>query len=174
DCHADNGYALWDYKSGEIPTRKDVLEHLIDPQILAYVHAAKEGRIPEISAGTENKAHISGGYIRLKTASAVVLSEFMKKEEDLDEVLRGWKEAVAGIGSKLVSGSFGAEPGHVSNGVREEKACRYCPYRPLCGRMGSRETISGQRHVFHPERKPQHEEDHGDGRREKTEDAGSF
>lgn len=142
DCHADGGYALWDYKSGGIPTRKDVLEHLIDPQIPAYVHAAKEGRIPEISGGREDKAHISGGYIRLKAASSVVLSEFMKEEEDLDIVLRSWKEAVARIGSKLVSGQFGAEPGHGSNGAGEEKACRYCPYRPLCGRMGSRETTS--------------------------------
>ncbi|MBW1742144.1 MAG: PD-(D/E)XK nuclease family protein [Deltaproteobacteria bacterium] len=142
DYHVDNGYALWDYKTGGIPTRKDVLEHLIDPQILAYVHAAKEGRIPEISGGKANKGHISGGYIRLKAASTVVLSEFMKEEEDLDIVLQDWKEAVAGIGYRLASGQFGAEPGHVSNGVREEKACRYCPYRPLCGRMGSRETTS--------------------------------
>jgi len=142
DYHADKGYALWDYKSGAIPTRRDVLEHLIDPQILAYVHAAKGGRIPEVSGGIENKAHISSGYIRLKAASAVVLSEFMNEGEDIDAVLQGWKEAVTSIGSKLASGQFGAEPGHTSNGVREDKACRYCPYGPLCGRMGSRETIS--------------------------------
>jgi RecB family exonuclease len=142
DYHRDSGYALWDYKGGATPTRKDVLEYLIDPQILAYVHAAKEGRIREISGRKGDKSRISGGYIGLKAASAVVISEFMNEEEDLEKVLQDWKGAVASIGSKLVSGKFGAEPGHVSPGVGEEKACRYCPYRPLCGKMGSRETIS--------------------------------
>jgi ATP-dependent helicase/DNAse subunit B len=141
DYHAESGYALWDYKSGAIPGKKDVLEHHIDPQILAYVHAAKEGRIPEIPGETENKTHISGGYIGLKAASAVVLSEFVSEEKDVDLILQSWKKAVADIGAKLVSGQFGAEPGHVSHGVREEKVCRYCSYRPLCGRMGSQETI---------------------------------
>jgi RecB family exonuclease len=138
DYHSEGGYALWDYKGGAIPTRKEVLEQLFDPQILAYVHAAREGRIPEISGRT---AHISGGYIGLKAASAVVLSEFINDEEGLEVVLGGWKEAVTSLGSKLVTGQFEAEPGHVSHGVREEKACRYCPHRPLCGRMGSRDTI---------------------------------
>lgn len=141
DYHTNSGYALWDYKSGAIPTRKDAVEHLVDPQILAYVQAAMDSRIPEISRGTEDKAHISGGYIGLRAASTVVLSEFINDEEGSGAILRGWKEAVADIGSKLVSGQFGAEPGHVSKGVREEKACRHCPYRPLCGKMGSRETV---------------------------------
>ena len=141
DYHAENGYALWDYKSGVIPTRKDVVEHLIDPQILAYLHAAKEGRIPQISGATEKNVRLSGGYIGLKAASAVILREFLNEDEGFDVLLQRWKEAVAIIGSKLVSGQFGAEPGHVSNGAGEEKACRYCPYRPLCGRMGSRETM---------------------------------
>jgi RecB family exonuclease len=136
DRHSDRSYALWDYKGGATPTRKEVLEQLFDPQILAYVHAAREGRIPEISGGT---AHVSAGYIGLKSASTVALTEFIHDEEGLDVVLQGWKEAVASIGAKLASGQFGAEPGHVSPGVKEEKACRYCPYRPLCGRMESRQ-----------------------------------
>jgi RecB family exonuclease len=140
DYHTDSGYALWDYKSGAIPTRKDVLEHLVEPQVLAYLHAAKEGCIPEISGRAESNARISGGYIGLKAASAVVLSAFLNEEAGLDDLLKRWKEAVASIGSKFVSGQFGAEPGHVSYGARKEKACRYCPYRPLCGKMGSPET----------------------------------
>jgi RecB family exonuclease len=139
DFHSDRGYALWDYKGGATPTRKEVLEQHLDPQILAYVHAAKEGLISEISEGA---AHISAGYIGLKAASAVVLSEFINDEKGLDIILQDWKGAVTSIGSKMVTGRFEAEPGHVSHGVREEKVCRYCPYRPLCGRIGSRETIS--------------------------------
>jgi RecB family exonuclease len=140
DYHKENGYVLWDYKSGAIPSRKDVLEHLIDPQVLAYLHAAKEGQIPQISGATANEVRLSGGYIGLKAASTVVLRELVNEEDGFDVLLQRWKEAVASIGSKLVSGQFGAEPGHVSREAGEEKACRYCPYRPLCGRMGSRET----------------------------------
>jgi RecB family exonuclease len=136
DYHADSGYALWDYKSGQVPTRKDVLENLLEPQILAYVHAAREGRIYQIPATSLSNAYIVGGYIGLRTPSAVSMTRFITEQKDLDIALQRWKEAVARIGSRLASGQFEAEPGHVSYGATEEAACRYCPYGPLCGRMG--------------------------------------
>ena len=47
DYHKDKGFMLWDYKSGDHPTRHAVVEDLIDPQIPAYVQAAKKGRFAE-------------------------------------------------------------------------------------------------------------------------------
>jgi RecB family exonuclease len=136
DYHADSGYMLWDYKSGQVPTRKDVLENLLEPQILAYVHAARKGRIRRIPARSPSNTCIAGGYIGLRTPSKVAMTPFFTEQKDIDIALQRWKEAVARVGSRLASGQFEAEPGHISYGATEEAACRHCPYRPLCGRMG--------------------------------------
>lgn len=134
DYHKDKGFMLWDYKSGEHPTRQAVVEYLIDPQIPAYVQAAKEHRIAEVEKELGPNVHISGGYITLKTPSAVTHKELTPTGGSWDKVLKRWKEAVARLGRELASGQFRAEPYPVSDGVGQERACQYCPYRPLCGR----------------------------------------
>jgi probable DNA repair protein len=134
DRHSDKGVMLWDYKSGEHPSGRDVLEYLIDPQIPAYVLAAKENRIAGLGKELAPNTNVSGGYIALKGASSVTHRALTPKGKGWDQVLEQWKESVARLGKKLVSGQFGAEPHPVSDGVREERACQYCPYRPLCGK----------------------------------------
>ena len=137
DYHKDRGFMLWDYKSGEHPTRQAVLEHFIDPQILAYMQAAKEHRIAELAKKFGANAPIAGGYITLKTPSAVRHKELTPKGGDWEQVLQKWKESVANLGKKMVLGQFEAKPHHLLNGARQEqeKVCQYCPYRPLCGNM---------------------------------------
>ena len=134
DGHKDKGVILWDYKSGEPPSAQAVLEYLVDPQIPAYVLAAKEHRIAGVGKELGQDTRVSGGYILLKKTSSVSHRVLKPKEESWDQVLQEWKEAVARLGQKLVSGEFGAEPYPVSGGARQENACLYCPYRPLCNR----------------------------------------
>lgn len=134
DYHKDKGFMLWDYKSGEHPTGHAVIEYLIDPQIPAYVQAAKEHRVTEVKKKLGPNVHISGGYITLKTPSAITHKELTPTEGSWDQVLKRWKEAVARLGNVLASGQFRAEPYPVSDGVGQETACQYCSYRPLCGR----------------------------------------
>jgi len=125
---------LWDYKSGEHPSRHAVIEYLIDPQIPAYVQAAKEHRIAEVEKELRLNIYMSGGFITLKTPSAVTHKELAPRGESWDQVLKRWQEAVARLGKMLASGQFRAEPYPVSNSVGQDVACRYCPYMPLCGR----------------------------------------
>jgi hypothetical protein len=41
---------------------------------------------------------------------------------------------VARLGKVLASGQFTAESHPLADGVGQETACRYCSYRPLCGK----------------------------------------
>jgi RecB family exonuclease len=134
DGHRDKGLMLWDYKSGEHPSKQAVLEYLIDPQIPAYVLAAKEHRLAGLEKELRPGTHVSGGYILLKGPSSVSHKRLTPKDGNWDPVLKQWKEAVETLGKKLASGEFEANPYPVSDGVRREAACRSCPYRPLCGR----------------------------------------
>jgi RecB family exonuclease len=144
DYHKDKGLMLWDYKSGEHPTTHAVTEYLIDPQIPAYVLAAKEHLIGEVEKEVGREVHISGGYITLKTPSAVTHKELAPTGGSWGRVLEGWKEAVARLGKVLGSGQFRAEPYPLSDGVRQEMACQYCPYRPLCGRQAKGVSVTWQ------------------------------
>ena len=138
DHHKDKGLILWDYKSGEHPVGRAVVEYLADPQIPAYVQAAKENRIAELAKEPGPGVDISGGYISLKTPSMVTHKELAPKRESWDQVLKRWQKAVASLGKLLASGQFMAEPYPVSDGVGQEKACRYCPYIPMCNRKEAR------------------------------------
>ena len=132
---------MWDYKSGEHPSKQDVTEHLIDPQIPAYIQAAKEQRIVAVEKEIEPNVQISGGFITLKTQSAVTHKEIAPRGGSWDQVLKQWQEAVERLGKKLSSGQFRAEPYPVSNGVGQDVACRYCPYMSLCGMKYSTYSI---------------------------------
>jgi RecB family exonuclease len=138
DHHTDKGIMLWDYKSGEYPTRRAVGEQLIDPQIPAYILAATRHRIAELEAqfekGIKSGLHISGGYIALNKPSSVGHKDITPKGGSWNQVLDQWEQSLAGLGQMLVSGRFEASPYPVSAATDKEKACQYCPYKPLCGR----------------------------------------
>lgn len=134
DGHEDKGIVLWDYKSGEYASGREVLEFFIDPQIPTYIMAAREGRIAGIVKGLGPNMDLSGGYIVLKKPSSVGHKALAPREGDWDKILNQWKEAVTTLGKKLVSGQFRAGPYPVSKGARNENACQYCPYGSLCNR----------------------------------------
>ncbi|NVM21860.1 MAG: PD-(D/E)XK nuclease family protein [Desulfobacterales bacterium] len=134
DSHREKGIRLWDYKSGELPLKRAVVEDLTEPQIPAYMQAVEAEMIAEIKKDIGDGAPLSGGYIALKTASAISHQDLTPKGETWDEILGRWQEAVARIGKILGSGRFAAEPYPASEAARKESACQYCPYRPLCNR----------------------------------------
>ncbi|MBW1896117.1 MAG: PD-(D/E)XK nuclease family protein, partial [Deltaproteobacteria bacterium] len=137
DCHKEKGVMLWDYKSGDHPRARDVVEDFSDPQLPAYMEAARKKRIAGIARALETNAFMSAGYITLKTASSVAHKVFGPKGGDWKLVLIRWRKAVARLGKMLVSGDLQARPFPVSDGVDSQKACRFCPYGPLCGRKES-------------------------------------
>ncbi len=137
DYHRQHGIMMWDYKSGEHPPVRAVVQDLTEPQIPAYILAAKAERISEIKEHVGAGVPVSGGYISLRTAPAISHKALTPKGRTWDEVLETWKEAVSRLGKMLAAGQFRADPYCVSNhDGKNDKACRYCPYRPLCGRQG--------------------------------------
>ncbi len=68
DSHPDRGKVLWDYKTGDAPPKKEVLEEKVRPQLPAYLLSLKEGRLPRLGKW---KGQVGAGYITLKKASEV-------------------------------------------------------------------------------------------------------
>jgi RecB family exonuclease len=63
DHHPKEGKALWDYKTGEVPAKKEVLETMVRPQIPAYLLSLRQGLLRGRASQTDQ---VETGYISLK------------------------------------------------------------------------------------------------------------
>jgi ATP-dependent helicase/nuclease subunit B len=121
---------VWDYKSGEIPKKQQVLEDLAEPQLACYLLAVEQGRVPADQAGADLRA----GFIGLKSPKPQHL-----KHEDFKATPETWQAAaaafarrVADLGRRLAAGDFHPDPTPAPAG-KDQGACRYCAYALVCG-----------------------------------------
>jgi len=132
DYHPDKGIVVWDYKTGEIPSKKSVTTDLIEPQIPLYILALKEHKVAGITQNRLEDRTFSGGYISLKKWSSISHQDYTPEKETWEVVLKRWQEVVSDLGKLVAAGQYPAEPYPVSRTDKKEKPCEYCPYRPLC------------------------------------------
>jgi len=131
DYHPDQGeVVVWDYKSGKIPSKKQVFEEGEEAQLPCYLLAVEQGRAP----AAQGAAILRAGFIGLKSSRSQHL-----KHEDFGAPPEKWREAagvfaqrVAALGRRLAAGDFRPDPAPAPQG-KQLGACRYCPYGLLCG-----------------------------------------
>ncbi|MEW6387827.1 MAG: PD-(D/E)XK nuclease family protein, partial [Thermodesulfobacteriota bacterium] len=121
---------VWDYKSGVLPSAKQVFERLEEFQLPGYLLAVKQGRVqlpPEVS-------RLRAGFIGLKSTreSELKHQDFPKDADRWEEVLAAWEGGVARLGQRLRAGEYGPEPIPAPEKNRPG-ACAYCPYPLVCG-----------------------------------------
>ena len=128
DFSNDEGLLLWDYKTGTPSSAADIVKRLKDPQLVIYLIALADGRIPGLETYAGLDTPFSAGYIRLRSAGDIGISPVRGIESSLEE----WGSALARLGAILGSGDFRPEPFPVSNEPRRHKACEICPFITLC------------------------------------------
>lgn len=136
DVASDGSYVLYDYKTGSVPTPKDVRTGA-DVQIAAYLLAAQK-LLPE----AEN---VGVGYYHISTAKRVGIFRedwvgpllLQRGPNSLDaeafgEQLQFFEQTISSMLQRILAGDFPAEPSSSRN-------CRYCPYRGISRReVGTR------------------------------------
>jgi len=132
DYHPTKGIVVWDYKTGEIPSKKGVLTDLNEPQIPLYLLALKGGKVSGIIQDELKDKPLSGGYISLKKWSLILHQDYTPKNETWETVLERWQKAVSKLGELFTSGQYPAKPYPFSTTDKKDRDCLYCPYRPLC------------------------------------------
>ena len=131
DYHPENSdLVVWDYKSGEIPKKNQVLAEAAEAQLPCYLLAVQQGRIPVNQAA----ANLRAGFIGLKSLRSLHL-----KHQDFDATPAQWGEAaaafaakVAALGRRLAAGDFHPDPTPAPK-QPHDGACQYCPYELVCG-----------------------------------------
>ena len=121
---------VWDYKSGEIPKKNQVLEEVAEAQLPCYLLAVQQGRVPV----SPTAANLRAGFIGLKSPRSHHL-----KHEDFGAAPEKWREAAAAfaakvtaLGRRLAAGDFHPDPTPAPE-KPHGGACQYCPYELVCG-----------------------------------------
>ena len=128
DSHPDRGKVLWDYKTGDAPPKKEVLEEQVRPQLPAYLLSLKEGRLHRLG---QWKGQVEAGYITLKRASEV--RHLVLKDVDWENFLENWIEWVKKRLGGPLKGLYIADPKPLPTPSQGEGACKGCPFPNLCG-----------------------------------------
>jgi RecB family exonuclease len=135
DRHESGGLMIWDYKTGILFGKKNLIEDRDKFQLAGYLLAVQQGLIkapphPEARAG----------FIGLKSSRDEHL-----KFEDYDLSADQWREIlknklleVSRIGSLVAEGNFRPDP--CQPPTAGKSSCQYCPFNLLCGYQGDLET----------------------------------
>jgi RecB family exonuclease len=131
DYHPENlELAVWDYKSGEVPTARKIFEELADFQLAGYLLALLHGRTP---APPEVEG-VRAGVIGLKSSRSKHLKyeDFESRTEEWNQVLAQWEARLRDLAHRLARGDFSPAP-HPAPTDKDLKACRFCAYTLVCG-----------------------------------------
>jgi len=128
DTHPEKGRALWDYKTGNPPSRAEVVNEMVRPQLPAYLLAIKKGLVSCLSA---TSAQTQAGYIVLKKASDVKVSDL--KNVDWEDFLKDWIEEVKKRLEGPSKGIYIADPRPRPSSSENRGACEHCGFSNLCG-----------------------------------------
>lgn len=94
DVHGEEGLICWDYKTGRVPSAREVCETLVAPQLPAYLLALRQGLVRE--ALKLEGLPLAAGYIDLR--SVRYLRHFLCLKASMDELigfLERWEEHAA-------------------------------------------------------------------------------
>jgi len=135
DCHDTEGFAVWDYKSGALPSASEVLLSATQPQLPAYLLALQRGLLQGYDPGN---SPLHAGYIPLKKAADVQV-KFLKSAKkgavDWPAFLRQWEDNLAQCLEAPQKGFFDAIPRPETSASFQKRkgACEYCEFYNLCG-----------------------------------------
>jgi len=131
DWHPETAdLVVWDYKSGEIPKAKRVLEDREEYQLPGYLLAVQQGRVPCRPV----TASLRAGFIGLKSLRSHHLrhEDFGAPAAQWREVAAAFADQVTALGRRLAAGDFRPDPSPAP-AKPGDGACQYCPYELICG-----------------------------------------
>jgi RecB family exonuclease len=127
DVHPDEGTMLWDYKTGELPGPKDIIECRHQFQLVGYLLALRQGLIGA------PKPQARAGIIGLKSGrdDHLKFEDYQLTAARWQEILSSKLAAVAAMGQRIGEGDFCPDPSQPP--PEPGNSCQYCAYTLLCG-----------------------------------------
>ncbi|MFH1148618.1 MAG: PD-(D/E)XK nuclease family protein [Pseudomonadota bacterium] len=126
DLDPDGRIYCWDYKTGSIPSSKEIMADFTSPQLPCYLLAVRNGQV-RLPAQADN---CGAGYISLKLEGDVQFNRPVS-DEDWEGCISAWVEEIAELGRKLNEGRLQADPKPRPK-PGNPGPCRMCEYGIIC------------------------------------------
>lgn len=134
DFHEQEGFAVWDYKTGVLPSAAAVIEKAAAPQLPAYLLALRRGLVAGLDGA--GKA-LQAGYIGLRDQAAVRIAPLARRRDviDWDKALAEWEAAMALRLADPRRGCYAPDPRPGSPRIFRSRSgkCEFCEFFNLCG-----------------------------------------
>ncbi|MFZ0928052.1 MAG: PD-(D/E)XK nuclease family protein [Syntrophobacteraceae bacterium] len=125
DSHPERGIICWDYKTGRLPRRTEVIDRNNEPQLPAYLLALSRGKVTGAPKADDN---CGAGFIELRSAGSMKHQVMFDPAEQHGPFLKDWEECVATALNSIFAGDV------PPLWLKEGRACEEnCVYGGICG-----------------------------------------
>ena len=125
DFHPEQGFICWDYKTGRLPRKIEVIDENDQPQLKAYLLALSKGSVtgaPKAGDGC------GAGYIELRSPANIRRQVMFDPAVQHGPFLKDWEEEVSAALNSIFAGDI------LPRWLKEERPClKKCEYRHICG-----------------------------------------
>ncbi|MGQ9920966.1 MAG: PD-(D/E)XK nuclease family protein [Desulfobacca sp.] len=127
DVHPKQGLMLWDYKTGEILSKKALTEELRQFQLVGYLAAVQHKCLP-VPPGQALRAGIIG--LKSTRSKHLKYEDYGFSPQDWQVLAQQKMKALSQVGQQIAEGRISPEPKPAP--PRRDSACQYCPFALLC------------------------------------------
>lgn len=125
DSHPQRGLICWDYKSGRLPRRTEVIDENNQPQLVAYLLALSKG---SVTGAPEANDRCGAGFIELGSAGNIKHQVMFDPGEEQGPFLKEWEKGVGAALNSIFAGDISPL------WLKEGRACEdNCEYEGICG-----------------------------------------
>jgi len=125
DFHSELGLICWDYKTGRLPRRAEVIDKNNEPQLPAYLLALSRGNVTGALKANDN---CGAGFIELRSPGNMKHQVMFDPSEQHGLFLKDWEKRVGAALNSIFAGDMSPL------WLKEGSACEEnCVYRGICG-----------------------------------------
>jgi RecB family exonuclease len=125
DSHPQLGLICWDYKTGRIPGKTEVMDENDQPQLKAYLLALSKGNVAVAQKADDG---CGAGYIELRSPADMKHQIMFDPAEQHGDFLRDWERGVSASLNSIFAGNISPL------WIREDRPCEErCEYKDICG-----------------------------------------
>jgi RecB family exonuclease len=129
DSHPERGIICWDYKTGRLPRRTEVIDENNQPQLPAYLLALSRGNV---IGAPKTRGGCGAGFIELTSPGNMKHQVIFDPGEEHGAFLKGWEKEVCAALSSIFAGDL--SPLWLKEGRHCEE---HCEFKGLCGSVGN-------------------------------------
>lgn len=125
DSHPQLGLICWDYKTGKLPGRAELIDKNNEPQLPAYLLALSRGNVTGAPKANDN---CGAGFIVLRSPGDMKHQVMFDPAEQHGPFLKDWAKGAGAALNSIFAGDVSPL------WLKEDRACEEnCVYRGLCG-----------------------------------------